>query len=137
MFLVLFICVCLLVANVFLFLSPYVLFYFLIFLLFLCLFFFFLMLSNFFFFESSFSLGFFFFFNCIWNNFNYQLGVIFLWTFGMKRARDDNDGGWIRNGSQKAYLAIMAPYLLNSMCFIHGFITIVGQFLLFKETHQF
>jgi hypothetical protein len=26
---------------------------------------------------------------------------------------------------------------LNSMCFIHGFITIVGQFLLLKKTHQF
>jgi hypothetical protein len=55
----------------------------------------------------------------------------------MKRARDDNDGVWIRNGSLKAYLAIMAPHLLNSMCFIHGFITIVGQFLLLKKTHQF
>jgi hypothetical protein len=57
------------------------------------------MLFNFFFFESSFFFQGFFFFSIAFGTISIINLELFLMGIWMKRAKDDNDGGWIRNGS--------------------------------------
>lgn len=138
MFLVLFICVCLLVAYFFFFYLPifYFIFsssyYFFVFSFFFLCFLISSSLSPPFFFKR-----FFLFFNCIWNNFNYQLGVIFWWAFGWRGLRMTMMGDGLEMVVKKPIWHLWHPLCWTPCVSYMGSQPLLGNSYFFKKTVNF